>query len=408
METEKTIVPAQENQNRFAHYKPKTMVQIVAMQFVQHRLAVAGLCVILFFILLALLAPVITMITGLSPSEQNMFHRFAPCFSTVAYTSDMISDSYTRFVKKNNGMSDRIAEAIKKSGTVDTSNVDFSITGVSFLMSIEEIMARDSAFTLQIASLKSKDVQKMMKLRRSFQKFHVFGTDELGRDVLIRLIYGARISIGVGVLVAVSAALIGLMIGCFAGFYGGMVDSILMRVTDSLLSLPLLPIMIIMCAVDLNKIPILSNVFSATNESFFKLFFVLTIFNWMAAARLVRGCILSLKEQDFILAAKTLGARNNYIILIHLIPNVIAPLLVEVTLRVGQAILTEAAMSFLGLGIQPPTPSWGNMIMNAIEIIYKAPIIAIMPGIFILLVVMSFNFLGDGLQDAVNPQSIRR
>ena len=181
-----------------------------------------------------------------------------------------------------------------------------------------------------------------------------------------------------------------------------------MRITDSLLALPILPLMIVFAAVDLNKLPALSWFITGSNESIMKLVVVLTLFSWMEAARLIRGNILSVREREFVLAAITLGARSGAIIRTHIVPNVIAPLLVAVTLRVGGAILFEAALSFLGLGIQPPTPSWGNMLFNAHEIIHESPQLAIMPGLLIFITVICFNFVGDGLQDAIDPKAIRR
>ncbi len=239
-------------------------------------------------------------------------------------------------------------------------------------------------------------------------RLHILGTDELGRDVLIRLVYGARISMGIGLVVALISALVGLLIGSLAGVYGGWIDTVLMRVTDSLLSLPLLPILIVFAAVDLNKLPFFASLVENQSQSIFKLVFILCLFSWMTVARLVRGSILSIKEREFILAARTMGASRAEIIITHMVPNILAPLLVAVTLNVGQSILSEAALSFLGLGIQPPIPSWGNMLFNAQEIITQAPLLAIFPGLLILIVVVCFNFVGDGLQNAVDPKALRR
>jgi len=242
----------------------------------------------------------------------------------------------------------------------------------------------------------------------SFSRFHILGTDELGRDVFIRLIYGTRVSIGVGVLVSLAAALIGLFVGSMAGFYGGVLDSLLMRLTDSLLSLPMMPVLIIFAAVDLSQLPGLSLIIGNKSESALKLVIILCLFSWMTVARLVRGSVLTLKEREFVLAAKTLGAKDVTIILTHLAPNVIAPLLVNVTVNVGHAIIYEASLSFLGLGIQPPTPSWGNMLSNSQEFIIQAPWLAVAPALLIFLTVISFNFIGDGLQNAVDPKAVRR
>lgn len=241
-----------------------------------------------------------------------------------------------------------------------------------------------------------------------FSFAHWLGTDEAGRDVLVRLIYGTRVSLGVAVVSALSAGAIGIIIGAVAGYYGGLWDTILMRVTDALLSLPTLPILIILAAVDLGKVPLLKTLLGGDDSSILKMIFILVVFSWMVVARLVRGEVLSLKSREFVLSARTVGMSSMGIILREILPNVMSPVIVAVTLNTGHAILYEAALSFLGLGIQPPTPSWGNMLNNAREIIYSAPWLAVIPGLFILAVVMSFNFLGDGLQDALDPKAVRR
>lgn len=237
---------------------------------------------------------------------------------------------------------------------------------------------------------------------------HWLGTDEAGRDVFIRLIYGTQISLTVAFVSAFSAGVIGIVIGALAGYFGGWVDSVLMRITDSLLALPTLPILILLAAVDLGKLPVLNTLLHGEDSSIMKMIFILILFSWMIEARLVRSAILSIKNREFILAAKTTGMGHTRLIVSEMLPNILSPVIVAVTLNVGKAILYEAALSFLGLGIQPPTPSWGNMLNNAREIIYSAPSLVVIPGVLILIVVMSFNFLGDGLQDALDPKAIRR
>lgn len=251
------------------------------------------------------------------------------------------------------------------------------------------------------------DAQDILNRYGPWSAEHWLGTDEAGRDVFIRLIYGTRISLMVAILVAISSTVIGIAIGSIAGYFGGVVDSLLMRLTDSLLALPTIPILIIMASIDHTKIPLL-NMISPESVSIVKMVLVLMVFSWMVQSRLVRGEILALKEQEYILAAKTSGMSSAKIIIKELLPNVMTPVIVSVTLTIGSSILYEAALSFLGLGIQPPTPSWGNMLNNAQEIIYSAPMLAVIPGILILIIVISFNFLGDGLQDALDPKAIRR
>lgn len=251
------------------------------------------------------------------------------------------------------------------------------------------------------------DAQDILNRYGEWSAQNWLGTDEAGRDVFMRLVYGTRISLLVAFLVAASSTIIGVSVGALAGYFGGFIDTLLMRVTDSLLALPTIPILIIMASIDHTKIPLL-NMLSPEHVSIVKMVIVLMVFSWMTQGRLVRGEVLALKEQEYILAAKTSGMSSFKIILKELLPNVMTPVIVSVTLTIGSSILFEAALSFLGLGIQPPTPSWGNMLNNAQEIIYSAPMLAVIPGLLILIVVISFNFLGDGLQDALDPKAIRR
>lgn len=219
---------------------------------------------------------------------------------------------------------------------------------------------------------------------------HPLGTDDLGHDVLTRLLYAGRISLTVGFSAAITSAVFGTLIGGLAGFYGRWLDNILMRITDIMLSIPDLPVIIILARY--------------MGGSVLGIVFVLTLFAWMGTARLVRGEILKLRNQDFTEAARAMGASDVRILVRHLIPNALAPVIVAATLTVGSAILLEAALSFLGVGIQPPTPSWGNMLQNAQDFIWTAPWLAVWPGAMIFLTVLCFNFLGDGLRDALDPR----
>ena len=382
----------------------KSMWQIVLSQFLEHKLAVTGLILILFFSFIAVIAPLISQWTGLDPNQQNVFHRYAPPMSTLELSDDSKERAVEQFIDNQQEQAQKLAQILveQRDFTVDE---DGQKTDPLFDLALD---TPHKEALLLLKEIKQPAAQEFKAVLQTFSTFHTLGTDELGRDILIRLIYAARVSMAVGLLVAFAAALIGLIIGSIAGFYGGLIDVILMRVTDALLALPTIPVFIVLAAIDLNKVPFLNVLIGGENQSIVKLVFILCAFSWMVVARLIRGSILSLREREFILAAKTLGAKDRNIIIQHMIPNVIAPLLVAVTLNIGESILAEAALSFLGLGIQPPTPSWGNMLTNSQELIHQAPHLAIIPGVLILILVISFNFLGDGLQDAIDPKAIRR
>jgi len=234
---------------------------------------------------------------------------------------------------------------------------------------------------------------------------HWLGTDELGRDVLTRLIYGGRVSLFVGLTAALAAASIGTLVGLSAGYFGGRVDALLMRFTDSVLAVPGLPVLIVLAALDLKKLGLPDEVVQSEQISFFRIVIIVALLGWTTVARLVRGATLSVKERDFVLAAEASGGSHLAIMFRHILPNLISSVIVAVTLSVGSVILLESTLSFLGLGIQPPMASWGAMLTNAQETIWEAPLLAVYPGVLILLTVVSFNFLGDGLQDALDPRA---
>jgi peptide/nickel transport system permease protein len=234
---------------------------------------------------------------------------------------------------------------------------------------------------------------------------HPLGTDELGRDLLLRLLYGGRVSLFVGLVGALAAAGLGTLIGLVAGYLGGRTDALLMRLTDAVIALPLLPLLIVLAAVDLTKLGLPAALAQSEAASLWRILLIVALAGWTTVARLVRGTTLSVRERDFVRAAVAQGAGPVRIMRRHVLPNVVSPIIVATTLSVGNVILTESVLSFLGLGIQPPLPSWGNMLTNAQELIWQAPALAIEPGLLIFATVIAFNFLGDGLQDAMDPRA---
>lgn len=233
---------------------------------------------------------------------------------------------------------------------------------------------------------------------------HWLGTDEVGRDVLLRLLYGARVSMTVGLVAALLAAAIGTTIGLLAGWFGGRTDVILMRFTDGVIALPLLPLLIVLAAVDLRKIGLPQSIVTGESISLYRIVVITALVGWTTVARLVRGQALSLRARDFVRAAIAMGAKPLRIMIVHILPNAISPIVVATTLAVGNVILFESVLSFLGLGIQPPLPSWGNMLSNAQETIWQSPMLAVYPGLLILVTVASCNLLGDALQAAFDPR----
>lgn len=376
------------------------MLEVVVVQFLEHRFAVFGLGIIFICAILAAGAPLIGDLLHVNPQSQNILHRYQPFWTTLQQPLDQREEALERFIEANPVRAQNLVAPLQKIGAQEQ--------GEEALFEVMERFPNEPALAQKLMALQNPQAKQYLALLRQFKQTHYLGTDELGRDVLMRLIYGARISLAIGLLVACISAGIGLLFGVVAGFYNGMLDSFLMRITDSLIALPLIPVLILLAAVDLKQIPGLGWFIGGGNESISKMILVLCLFSWMTVARLVRASTLSVKEKEFVLAAKTLGASDLTLIVFHIIPNILAPLLVAVTLNVGQAVLFEAALSFLGLGVQPPTPTWGNMLFNAQELIYEAPRLAILPGMLIFLLVICFNFVGDGLQDAINPKTLQR
>jgi peptide/nickel transport system permease protein len=234
---------------------------------------------------------------------------------------------------------------------------------------------------------------------------HWLGTDDAGRDELIRLMVGGQISLLVGLLATCVGGAIGLTIGICAGYFGGRLDAVLMRFTDGVIALPLLPLLIVLGAVDLTKLGFSGDFARSGAAGFWRIVVIIAIVDWTAIARLGRAATLAIKERDYVRAARASGAGPAYVMLAHVLPNAATPVIVAFTLTVGRVILFESVLSFLGFGIVPPTPSWGNMLNNAQELITTAPALAIYPGMMIFATVIAVNFLGDGLQHAFDPRS---
>jgi ABC-type dipeptide/oligopeptide/nickel transport system permease subunit len=219
---------------------------------------------------------------------------------------------------------------------------------------------------------------------------HWLGTDELGRDTWARIMYGGRVSLAVGLTVGISTVILGGLIGILSGYVGGVLDNALMRLVDIIYTIPRIVLLLV-----LSKL---------AGPGLLNIIIILVALEWTNAARLARSAVLSFREQEFVLAAQCLGASRWRVMLRHLLPNSLAPLIVAATLDAGAAIRAETTLSFLGLGIQPPTPSWGNLLTHAATNIFIAPLQVFLPGLFIFFALMSFNLLGDALRDALDPK----
>jgi peptide/nickel transport system permease protein len=236
---------------------------------------------------------------------------------------------------------------------------------------------------------------------------HIFGTDVIGRDIFARTIYGGQISLLIGISAAIVEVVLGALIGALAAYYGGWVDSLLMRFTEAMLNIPSLFLLIIGARFFGGSLPDINIFGRELSGGVIVIILIIGATSWMYLARIVRANVLSLRERDYVSAARALGSSDRRIILSHLLPNTTAPLIVSATLGVANAILSEAYVSFLGLGVQGATATWGNMLDGAYQYLESAPWLWFFPGTFILLTVLGINFLGDGLRDALDPYSTK-
>ena len=237
------------------------------------------------------------------------------------------------------------------------------------------------------------DAIDLDSLRQPPSPSHWMGTDELGRDVLTRVLFGGRVSILIGVLAAVVGTGLGTLVGAFAGFYGRALDNALMRLTDVAYSIPTLPLLIVLAA--------------HSGAAVASVVLIIGMLSWMSIARVVRAEVLKVREMEYVEAARAMGASSARILARHVVPNALGPVIVGATLAVGNAIMTESALSFLGLGVQPPTPTWGNMLIDSQATMATKPWLTLFPGLAILMVVLAINFIGDGLRDALDPAGHR-
>lgn len=269
-----------------------------------------------------------------------------------------------------------------------------ALTGLFILI----FMVLAAIFGPMLSPYKMTDID-LMNVKQPPSPQHLLGTDNVGRDVLTRLMYAGRISLSVGVIAVGIQVIIGSTLGVLAGYYGGWVDAVVMRVVDVFMCFPFLPLLIMLSAV-------MSDLKVKPEHRMFVVMFIIGILSWPGLCRIVRGQVLSLREQEFMQAAEALGLRDRRKMFAHLLPNTFASIIVSATLGIGGAILTESGLSFLGLGVTPPTPSWGNMVqvVNEMYTLQYEPWLWIPPGLCIFLTVVSINIFGDGLRDALDPK----
>jgi peptide/nickel transport system permease protein len=236
---------------------------------------------------------------------------------------------------------------------------------------------------------------------------HLFGTDTVGRDIFARTIYGGQISLLIGFFSVLVSVSVGTVFGIASGYFGGWIDSLISRITEAILTIPSLLLLLMMSKFFSQNVPNVNILGRTLSGSVIVIIFIIGMTSWMTLSRIVRGQVLSLKENEFILAARAIGASEWHVILVHILPNTVAPVIVFATLGTASAILSEAYVSFLGLGVTPPTATWGNILNSASDYLESAPWLWFYPGLLIVLTLLGINFVGDGLRDALDPRMDR-
>ena len=361
-------------------------------EFKKNRIASTGLVVIILLYTLAFLCPYF------APYQPNAFAdgtvtKYRPPFSTVTILFQQPTETASERLASLRMKSEYpslvrdlvlVNQDLMGEGFANTRAVDaYRVEGANVLATVV-----DSLYTFPIVDLVGSSPEEFEGSR-----FHLFGTDSYGRDILSRIIYGSRVSLSLGFVAVLLSVTLGTLIGLLAGYFGRFTDSMLMRFVDVLLAFPaLFLILIIIAAFETIAVP-----------RVVLIVLVLGLTSWMGISRLVRGEVLTVKEREFVIAARTLGLGHARILMRHILPNILTPIIVNATLRIGGIILVEAALSYLNIGVQQPTPSWGNIIFEGKDSLSHAWWISTLPGFAIVIVVVCFNLVGDGLRDAFDP-----